>query len=146
MRIKDMLFGTAITSSPAGDLGLLLLRVFTAVALAVNHGFMKMPPSDGFIERVGEMGFPAPVFFAWMSGIAEVVGSLLLALGLMTRPVALLILINMAVVSFLASAGDDFGQREKPLLFLSVALLYTLLGAGRYSLDAMIRKTPPRGL
>lgn len=137
MRAKDILFGTATTDSRAADLGLLILRVFAGLSLALAHGWDKVPPSGGWISRVGEMGLPAPELFAWLSGFAELGGGLLLALGLLTRPAALLVVLNMATAVLLGHAGDPFGAREKALLFGVVALMYLLAGAGRYSLDAL---------
>lgn len=139
MRAKSLLFGTTTTDSPAGDLGLLVLRVFAGLALALAHGWGKLPPSDRFVSRVGEFGFPVPELFAWLSGIAEL-GGLLLALGLLTRPVSLLIVLNMTVALLFAHEGDPFSQREKAFLFGFVGLLYLLAGAGRYSLDALIHR------
>lgn len=120
------------------DLGLLLLRVFAGLALALSHGIGKVPPSERFVVRVAGMGLPAPELFAWLAATAEFVAGLLLALGLLTRPAAFLVAGNFVVVAGLAHAGDSFGEREKPLLFLAIALLYLFAGPGRYSLDAML--------
>jgi putative oxidoreductase len=139
MRANEVLFGGAGTNSRAADAGLLILRVFAGLALALAHGLGKIPPQEGFVGMVGGLGLPAPHIAAWLSGIAEFGGGILLALGLLTRPAALLIVINMTVAVVLAHAGDTFLDRERPLLFLFIALAYLLIGAGRYSLDAMIR-------
>lgn len=139
-RSRDVLFSTAVTDSRAADLGLLLLRVVTGIALAYAHGMGKVPPSARFIARVGEMGLPAPELFAWLAGAAEFGGGILLALGLLTRPAAFLVFGNMVIVTLMAHAGDPFGDREKAVLFGAIALLYVLTGAGRYSLDALIRR------
>lgn len=138
MRLKTLLFGTATTDSPAADLGLLCLRVIAGLSLALAHGLGKVPPSPGFVSMVGGMGMPAPEIVAWASAAAEFGGAILLTLGLLTRPAALLILGNMTVVVLLGHAGDPFGHREKGVLFGAIAILYLLAGAGRYSLDAVI--------
>jgi len=135
-----MLFGPDRSGTAAGDLGLLLFRVFLGLALAFGHGLNKLPPSERFIGGVIEMGFPAPAFFAWASAVAELGGGLLLALGLMTRPAALLVTINMTVAAFIRQAGDPFGERELALLYLAGVAMLLLAGAGRYSLDALIRR------
>lgn len=120
------------------DLGLLIPRVFAGLALAFAHGIGKVPPSGRFIDRVAGMGLPAPELFAWLAGAAEFGAALMLALGLLTRPAAFLIAGNFVIVAGLAHAGDSFGDREKPLLFLAIALLYLFAGPGRYSLDAVL--------
>jgi putative oxidoreductase len=141
------LIGPLTSGSRSADAGLLLLRVVAGASLAAAHGLGKMPPRQRFVERVGAMGFPEPEVFAWLSGFAELGGGLLLAIGLFTRPAAFLIAANFVVVVLLAHQGDPFGDREKGLLFLSIAALYLFTGAGRFSLDAMLfggsRALPP---
>lgn len=69
------------------------------------------------------------------------VDGLLLAAGLLTRPVAGFIAVNRLVALIFAHAGDPFGGRELPMLFGFVALLFALTGGGRYAVDALIRRT-----
>jgi putative oxidoreductase len=139
MRTHDALFGGEIHSK-ATDAGLLILRVFAGLALALAHGWGKIPPSEGFVGWIGTMGFPAPELFAWLAAIAEFVGGLLIALGLLTRPAAAFVAVHFVFVAFVAHAGDSFGDRELGLFFLVTALCFALAGAGRYSVDAAIRE------
>jgi putative oxidoreductase len=143
MRTTDMLFGREANAT-ATDLGLLVLRVFSGLALALAHGWGKVPPGDGFVNMIAGLGFPAPLVFAWLAAMAEFGGGLLIALGLLTRPASLLVAGHFVFVAFVAHAGDPFGRRELALFFLFVALLYLLAGAGRYSVDALLR--PRTGL
>lgn len=137
---RNFLLGPATAGSLGADLGLLVVRVIGGLALAFAHGMGKVPPSEGFIGRVGGMGFPAPELFAWLASTAEFGGGILLALGLPTRPAALLVCGQMLVVALMAHAGDPFGDREAPVLFGAIALACLLAGGGRYSLDALIRR------
>jgi putative oxidoreductase len=141
-RFRDIAFGHDTNHRPALDVGLLVLRVVAGLALALAHGLGKLPPSDGFVERIGGMGLPAPGLFAWLSAAAEFGGGLLLTIGLLTRPAAFLILGDMVVIALLAHAGDPFSAREKAVLFGAIAFLFLLAGAGRYSLDALLRRRP----
>jgi putative oxidoreductase len=140
MTMKQVLFGGVETGSTAGEIGRLVLRVFAGLALALAHGLGKVPPSDRFVGRVEGMGFPAPELFAWLAAFAEFGGGLLLAAGLLTRPIAAYVAAHFVIVVALAHAGDPFGQRELPLFFLAVAIHYMLMGGGRYSLDSLIRR------
>ena len=138
--ISRLLFGGAGGASPLSDAGLLLFRVFAGLALAWGHGINKLPPSEGFTAGVAEMGFPAPLLFAWAAGLAEFVGGHLIALGLLTRPASLFAAATMCVAAFVRQAGDPFTDVEKALLFLAAAVLLMLTGAGRYSVDAHLRR------
>jgi putative oxidoreductase len=48
----EWLFGYEVNSRRT-DAGLLILRVFSGLALALAHGWGKVPPSPGFVGRVG---------------------------------------------------------------------------------------------
>jgi putative oxidoreductase len=120
------------------DAGLLVLRLFAGLALAFAHGLGKLPPSEGFVGTVAGMGFPAPELFAWLAGFAEFGGGLLLAAGLLTRPAAVVIAINMAVAAFIRHAGDPFAGKELALMFFFVAVLFAFTGPGRFSADALL--------
>ena len=134
-----ILIGASSREAPA-DAALLVLRVVAGLSLAFGHGLGKVPPSPGFVQMVGGLGFPAPELFAWGATVAEVGGGLLLALGLLTRPAGTLVAVNMAVVTFVANAGKPFGDLELGLLYAVIALVFAVLGAGRYSLDAALRR------
>lgn len=127
------------SSTRAFDAGLFLLRVVGGLSLALGHGIGKVPPSQRFVERVGGMGFPAPEIFAWLAAAAEVGGALLLVVGLLTRPIAAIVAGYMLLIVLIAHDGDPFGAREKAVLFATISATLALTGAGRYSLDTLIR-------
>ncbi len=138
--MKKIFFGYTPILNENVNFGLLVIRLFTGISLVFAHGIGKIPPSDGFINGVSELGFPIPGFFAWMSGIAEFFGGLLLALGFATRPFALLIGINMGVAAFLQHADDPYSIKERALLFFFIALFIFITGAGKYSVDKVINR------
>ncbi|HEX9654906.1 MAG TPA: DoxX family protein [bacterium] len=138
--MKTWLLGGAAIESVAANFGLLILRVFTGLALALGHGINKMPPSERFIEGVSNLGFPAPLFFGWAAAFSELFGGILLAIGLFTRPSALLMFMTMMVAAFLRHAPDPFSDKEKALLFGVIALAFLLIGSGRFGLDAFLMK------
>jgi putative oxidoreductase len=142
MKFRDLLHGPLSSGTRSADFGLLIIRVIGSLSLALGHGLGKVPPRPGFIERVGGMGFPAPELFAWLAAFAEIGGGLLILIGLLTRPAALLVAVHAAIIAFLAHAGDPFTQREKGVLFMGIALLLVFAGAGRYSADARVFGMP----
>lgn len=140
MRIREILFGGTGGGSKLADIGLAVLRVAAGVAMAVNHGAAKIQDPSKIISGAEGLGFPVPTFFGWMAAISEFFGGILLALGLATRPAALLVGCTMFTAAFVAHARDDFKTREPALLFLSIAVLFLLAGAGRYGVDALLRR------
>lgn len=136
--ILRFLFGSGKYSGVAANLGLLIGRLGFGILLAVQHGLRKLPPSDRFIGGVGDMGFPAPLIFAWLATLAEFAGGLLIAAGLLTRPAALFIAFNMCVAGFLRHAADPMQKKELAIVYLFFALIYLFVGAGRYSIDWLI--------
>jgi putative oxidoreductase len=136
--MKSLLFGGVKMNSAVGDLGLLILRAFAGLSLALAHGWSKVPPGEGFIKTVTSMGFPAEA--AYLTMIAEFFGGLALAVGLATRPVALLIAGNFVVAGFISHASDPYLRKELPFLFLAVAIMFLCTGAGRFSVDRLLKK------
>ena len=137
--MKKLLF-SGTENSITTDLLLAMLRLFSGLSLGLAHGIGKVPPSAGFIEHTGDLGFPLPEFFAWSAGLAEFAGALLLAFGLFTRPAAFFVAITMFVAGFINHAGDPFGVAEKAYLYFAMAILYLILGSGRYSADSLVRR------
>ena len=127
-----------MSSTTLDDTGKLVLRLAVGV-LVLLHGISKLMGGIGGIEgMLVAKGLPA--FFAWGAYAGEVIGPLLVILGLYTRIGALLIMINMLVAILLAHAGEIFQMTnsggwalELQGMFLFGALAVALLGAGRYS-------------
>jgi putative oxidoreductase len=136
--MNSVLFGGVRMSSALGDLGLLVLRVFAGLSLVYAHGWSKVPPGEGFVKTVTSLGFPAEM--AYLSMLAEFFGGLALALGLATRPVALALVGNFVVAGFMAHAADPYVRKELPFLFLAVATMFLCVGAGRFSVDRLLKR------
>ena len=137
--MKKLLF-SGTENSITTDLLLAMFRIFAGLSLAWAHGIKKLPPSEGFIEHTGDLGFPFPEFFAYAAGLSEFAGALLLAIGLFTRPAAFFVAITMFVAGFINHAGDPFGNAEKAYLYFAIAMIYLVLGSGRFSADSRVRR------
>ncbi|MBU1694955.1 MAG: DoxX family protein [Verrucomicrobia bacterium] len=142
--MKRFLSRLFITSDD-GNLGLLLLRVFVGAAM-MTHGIPKIMGGPEFWAKVGgvmaKIGVPGPaVAWGFMAAMAEGVGSFLLLLGAFTTISSFLIVFTMSVAAFVAHSADPFATREMALLYLFIALFFLLKGAGRYSVDALIRRS-----
>ncbi|MEG0948720.1 MAG: DoxX family membrane protein [Bacteroidales bacterium] len=112
----------------------LFLRVFVGFVM-LTHGFLKLTNfatlSTQFFDPLG-IGTEASLI---LSIFAEVVCSFLLILGLLTRPAALVLVINMSVAAFLVHSEHLFAQKELALMYLAIYIVVTVVGGGKYSLD-----------
>ncbi len=122
------------------NLGLLIFRVFIGLNIAFMHGIGKMPPAEQFVGMVSGMGLPAPGLFAWLAAFAEFGGGILLALGLLTRPAAIVLAINMAVAGLIFHASDPWQVKELAWMFLFSSILLAFTGAGEFSVDSKLGK------
>lgn len=122
------------------DLGKLILRVTVAVLL-LFHGIAKVKGGVGFISGLlAQNGLPA--FIAYGVYVGEVVAPLLLILGVLTRPAALIIAFNMLMAIFLARRDAVFAVNERggawgievEAFFLFGALAVFFLGPGRFAI------------
>lgn len=117
-----------------------ILRIMSAL-LFVQHGTAKLfqfphvAMFDG-LQIASLMG---------VAGILELVGGSLLALGLLTRPVAFLLSGQMAVAYFMMHAPHGFfpllNQGEGAILFCFIFLYFVFAGGGAWSLDRLRQKS-----
>ena len=118
-------------------LGLLIVRIGVGIAF-ICHGFPKlfMGGAPNLAKGLIAAGIPGGVFAAYLSGMAEFFGGIFLIAGLLFRPTAIVMTVNMAVaLSFHFRMGHPFLEYshalESGILFLSLILI----GPGAFSLD-----------
>jgi len=102
----------------------------------LTHGYPKlMRLLDGKAE-----GFPDPLgvgsLISLLLAIAtEVIGSVLIMLGFLTRLATLSLIFTMAVAAFVVHSGDPFSRMEMSLLYLLLYLTLFVFGPGKYAID-----------
>jgi putative oxidoreductase len=136
---RDRVLGS-LASVLTLDVAALVLRVAFGVTLALSHGLNKLRTPEIFLSHVEKGGFPAPTLLGWFAILSEFVGGLLLALGLFTRPAAALVSSTLFVAAFKVHANDPFAKKELALAYAVVGLAFLIGGAGRYALDAVVKR------
>ena len=120
---------------------------FTAGILLMPHGAQKLfglfgGPGLDAARTMFETKLGLPPWFAVLAGVIEFFGGAMLALGIATRPVALIIAAQLFFIVFAvhwhAGLFAQKGGFEYPLLWAVVALSYALKGGGHCSLDTLI--------
>ena len=118
-----------------------VLRIGASL-LFMEHGAMKLFGWFGAQE-------PMPLFsLMGLAGVLETFGGLLILLGLLTRPVALVLLVEMIVAYFMVHFRQGWiplqNKGELALLYALVFLFLLGNGAGPASLDRLIGRSAGR--
>ena len=119
-----------------------ILRIVAAL-LFLEHGTQKLfgfpPPASG--------AGPAAFTLIWFAAVLELVGGILLLLGLFTRPVAFIVSGEMAFAYWIAHAPRSpfpaLNGGDAAILYCFVFLYLAAAGGGAWSVDAARRS---RGL
>lgn len=125
------------------DSAIFFMRIFVGI-LMLSHGIAK-------INNYEMLYTSFPSIFGMGSSMsliliiaAEVGGSLLLIMGLLVRPAAIVLAFSMFVATFIALAGQPFAGRELSFLYMGIYIMLAISGGMRYSLDRVFfsKQTP----
>ncbi len=131
------------TNNNLHSISILLLRLTIGIILFVAgagkvmgwFGGMGLETTIGIFTS--KMHIPA--FLAYLSCFTEFIGGFLLITGLLTRPAAVAVFINMLVATIvMAPNGFLKGGAAYPLTLTIISLVILLSGPMVYSLDAWI--------
>jgi putative oxidoreductase len=118
------------------NLGLLVMRLWLGSAMFFNHGLEKLVHfkeiAPGFPDPLG-IGHPVSLALVMF---AEVVGSLLLIMGLLTRFAALTLVIDLFVAFLMVHQADL--NRELAFIYLSGFVVLLITGGGMISMDVVV--------
>jgi len=123
------------------DLGKLILRVTVAVLL-VFHGIAKVKGGIGWMAGM-LAAHHIPAFVGYGVYVAEIVAPILLILGILTRPAALIIAFDLFMAIVLVVGVKTFTPSERggglggevELFYLLASVAIFFLGSGRYAVS-----------
>ena len=115
--------------------------------LAVAYGFydptmQKWSDIKSVADWFGSIGIPLPTLNAYLAASTELIGVVLLTLGLFTRlisiPLMVIMLVAIIIVHFAHgfAAGDN--GFEIPLYYMLFLSIFASYGAGKFSLDHLL--------
>jgi putative oxidoreductase len=114
-----------------------LLRIVSAL-IFLEHGAQKLL---GFPAMTPGGQLPPLLSLFWFGGILELLGGLLLLIGLFTRPVAFILAGEMAVAYWMFHAPKSpfpaVNMGDAAILFCFVFLYLSAAGPGAWSVDAL---------
>jgi len=123
--------------------GITAVRLAVAIILIVA-GYLKFAGGiPGVQAYMAKVGIPLPGLMGWYIPILELVGGILLLIGLAGRWVGLLVLLEFIVAAFyvkLPSVG--WAMSRVDILILAGAILLFLAGSGKASVDEVWLEKP----
>lgn len=132
------------------EIGIALLRIILGVVFFA-HGYLKFfkMGMDGVVGFFTSLGIPAPALAAWGVTMLEMVGGLLLILGVFTPVIGPLLAIEMAGAIFFAKRGEGFFAPkgyEFELTLLVASLALALSGPGAFALGKLLGRNRRGGV
>ena len=129
------------------NLGLLIIRLVVGI-LFIGHGAQKLfgwfggyglKGTGGWFESIG---MKPGITMALLAGLAELVGGVLFALGLLT-PLAGIMIAGTMVMAIVKVHGPNglwatANGYEYNLTLLAIAIGIALIGPGQYALDSFL--------
>jgi putative oxidoreductase len=115
--------------------------------LAVAYGFYepamtKWEDISSVAQWFGSIGIPFPTLNAYMAASTEILGVVLLTLGLFTRLISIPLIVIMIVAITTVHLGNGFSAGnngyEIPLYYMLFLALFASFGAGKLSLDHLL--------
>ena len=146
MKLLQKLYSLLVTCANAlQPYFLLFVRLYWGYQFVVD-GWGKLHHLEKVSEYFGSLGLPAPGPTALGVSILELVGGVLVALGLGSRLIALLLFCNMTVAYYTGDHDAFLGIFSNPDNFVAAApfsywlasLIILVYGPGFLSLDALI--------
>ena len=141
--MKNVLAEIAVLFSYPQHLILLVIRILLAYGFA-KPALLKINDLSGTATWFESISIPLPTLSAYLVSGIEVLGIVLLVLGLVTRYVSVALSFVMLGAIFFVHAPNGFSVAnngfEIPLYYLLFLMILASFGAGKYALDRLLFK------
>lgn len=119
--------------------GLGILRIIVGLFM-VYHGLEVFDSNkmNEYSKWMVDLKLPAPAFMSYLGKSAELITGILLAIGLFTRPAAIVLAITMSFIAFFIGKGRIHMEDQHPFLFVLLALVFFFTGPGKWSFDGVL--------
>lgn len=141
MKCKELYMSFTGVSNLFKSISLLLARLLIAYGF-YEPAMNKWSGIENVAQWFGSMGIPFPLINAYMAASTEILGVVLLTLGLFTRAISLplIVVLIVAIVTVHLPHGFSSGDNgfEIPLYYMIFLFIFVSHGAGKFSLDRFI--------
>ena len=143
MQLKNIYQEFSRLSEYLQSFALFFARITVAYGF-YNPAMMKWNDINSVASWFESLGIPMPLLNAYMAATTEIVGVVLLTLGLFTRLISVPLIVVMIVAIFTVhiSHGFEAGNNgfEIPLYYMLFLFIFLSHGAGKFSVDNYLEK------
>lgn len=123
------------------DIALLFIRVWFCTSLFVKHGIEKFTKFPQMVTHFPDPLHVGPTIGLSFALVADAICTILIILGLGTRLVAIIMVINLLIVfALLHQFSFMKDHAELVYTYLGLTIFIVLAGPGKYSLDNKLPK------
>jgi putative oxidoreductase len=131
---------------------LILVARLLLATLFLIFGWRKLRDYSGTVAQMMQLGVPTPVLATVVSTFMELPVAFAIAIGAFTRPLALLMALYSLGTALIghrywtvkgADYVDSLDGFYKDLSIMGGFLLLSIIGAGKYSIDALLNIASP---
>ena len=121
--------------------GLFLVRI-TVGFFMIYHGLeiLSAEKMNGYLQWDLFKNSSSAKTMVYAGKAAELAGGILLAIGLLTRIAALILMGTMSYIAFFVGKGIIWYDDQHPFLFVLLAIVFLSIGGGPWSLDHLLFK------
>jgi putative oxidoreductase len=137
----------------SGAATMALIGRFLIAAIFLMSGIAKLTDTSGTVTHMTSMGIPYPETLAIVAGVAEVLGAVSIALGLLTRVGAFGLILSMIPTTVIFHGFWNYHGAErlpqmvnfmKNLAIIGGLSTLVAFGATRFSIDHRVRRARAR--
>ncbi len=126
------------SQSLSAETGIALFRIIIGLFIAY-HGLEVFNPAK-MKEYAGWSVFNNSALMPYLGKGAELVAGVMLALGLLTRIAAIIIIGTFLYITFFIGKGKFWMEDQHPFLFALAGMLFLFTGPGPLSVDKVLFK------
>ncbi|HRH60643.1 MAG TPA: DoxX family membrane protein [Chitinophagaceae bacterium] len=108
----------------------------------IYHGWevFSSEPIATYTGWLTDKHFPSPQLWAYLGKGTELIGGILLLLGLLTRLITIPLMCTMLFIIFVLGHGKIFYEDQYPFLFFMFFVYFFFAGPGKWSFDKLVFK------
>lgn len=131
-----LLFGSKLNPQ-SYSMVILFMRLFIGAAM-LTHGITKLIHYDTIVTQFANPLHIGHNLSLILATGAEIVGSILIILGLLTRLASIVLIFNMSVIVFFVLQHFPFAGKELAFMYWGWYVVLFFIGPGNYSLDHIL--------